>query len=288
MSAFKHNTSSKPESKPDLGQEGATITAANGLQLLQEVRSLLHFHRRLGITGYPFAPQFDAFLRKKTETAPVVAGKGAVQQEAERQRDVAPSPVTKDEALGQLVRITDEIATCNRCPLANQRVAFSVGFGSAQPDLLVIGDWSTRQGEQQENLQFGPEEDAMLQKMMEAIGLQASQLYVTNCLKCIPQNPDTVDLQWAESCFFHLGRQVELLRPKVLLAMGDMATQVLLKTTQPLIRLRGRFYSYRLADGRSIELMPTLHPRFLLQYSEMKRAVWEDLQQVRRCLASTV
>lgn len=127
----------------------------------------------------------------------------------------------------------------------------------------------------------------MLWKMMQAIKLSQGEVYVTNLIKCRIAGAGKPDSAMAASCFSYLTREIVSLRPRIICAMGDMAAQHLLGRTEPLVRLRGAFHSYRYAEDGELPVIVTFHPRFLLANAEMKKAAWQDLQQIQRRLASS-
>ena len=131
---------------------------------------------------------------------------------------------------------------------------------------------------------WGSEEDTLFWKMMAAIGLDPDSVYVSNCVKCCQPAALPPDSEAEQHCFSFLEQELLAIQPSLICAMGDMATRLLLRSQTPLIRLRGRFHPYRYPDGSRGLVMPTFHPRFLLEHEEMKRATWEDLQTIQRRL----
>ena len=109
------------------------------------------------------------------------------------------------------------------------------------------------------------------------------EVYVCNMVKCVPADGQP-DKECARRCFFHLKREIAALRPAYILAMGESPAALLTGSSAPMVRLRGRFYSYAGAGNAPVRIMPTFHPRFLLQHAEMKQMVWQDLQMVQRQL----
>jgi len=109
---------------------------------------------------------------------------------------------------------------------------------------------------------------------------------VTNTIKCCPQTAQQPDRESEQHCLAHLRREIELLRPRIICAMGEVAARAVLGSSEPVLRLRGRFHPYKYSGdaGESTQVMVTFHPRFLLQYGDMKKAAWKDLQMVQRQL----
>jgi DNA polymerase len=150
---------------------------------------------------------------------------------------------------------------------------------------MVVGDWPVAGQGSTPSLLMGPEEDVMLEKMMAAIGLSPEQYCVTNVLKCCPAAGQEVAPAWGQTCASFLQREIGIIRPAIICAMGEIAARALLGGAEPLLRLRGRFTPCRYQDDPPIPVMPTFHPRFLLANPEMKMAAWKDLQAVQRRLA---
>ncbi|HDO31417.1 MAG TPA: hypothetical protein ENG79_10265, partial [Desulfobacteraceae bacterium] len=180
-----------------------------------------------------------------------------------------------------------EAASCSFCPLAAGRLGTVPGSGGESSALMVVGDWSLQEKDHfSPATVFGLDDDALLTRMMAAIGFQPGDIYVTNCVKCCPPpgRPDP-DRACLDACFSFLEREIAAVRPRLICAMGDMAARMLLGREEPLVRLRGRFYQFRYQAGPPVAVMPTFHPRFLRRHEEMKKGTWLDLQAIRRHLA---
>jgi len=239
--------------------------------LTHQVRDLLRFHQSMGIEAYPESEGLTNFLQKKFQP-PLPRARNKIE---------APTGATPQPAFPSFKAIKQEIIDCKACMLAEKRHGQVVGAGAKSPKLMVVGDWSRQNGSFSEDFFFGPEEDVMLWRMMEAIGLTRDEVYVTNVIKCCPAGviPEPT---CAGLCFAHLSREIAALKPGIVMAMGEMATALLLGISTPLVRLRGRFHPYRYQDSAPARVMPTFHPRFLLANPEMKKMVWQDLQTVQR------
>jgi len=119
----------------------------------------------------------------------------------------------------------------------------------------------------------------LLTKIIEAIGLTRDDVYIANVIKCRPPENRNPEPDEVETCEPFLSRQIEAIRPRVIVALGSFAAKALLKTQDPISRLRGRIYDYRGA-----KLVPTFHPAFLLRSPDRKRDTWEDMKRVRALL----
>ncbi|WP_457574099.1 uracil-DNA glycosylase [Desulfolithobacter sp.] len=254
------------------------LSPRNATLLLGEVRSLLRFHRQLGISRYPASNALRSFLcrdRRSVVSCPAPDCSGKLPDR------VLPEPLP--EAGPLLVQLEAELARCTRCSLAKERQGVVPGQGSHRPRLVVVGDWSVQRGTFEAGLIWGQDEDAMFWKMMAAIGLDRETVYVTNTVKCCPGKAE-VSPACEQTCRTWLERELAALSPRVICGMGESAVRVLLDSRAPLVRLRGRFHRYRLARNQNTRIMPTFHPRFLLRHPEMKKAAWLDLQAIQRCL----
>ena len=289
----------------DRGAAGRIDPAALAL-LTAQVRNLLAFHQEMGLSAYPAAPELRQFLSRsqsrvqgRQRQAPSFSGAQrkeeaslhgpARQQERRQEREQFEKPVrpqsgppTAETVREQLRILHQEVAQCRQCSsgTAARPVA---GQGNPRPRLLVLGDCFLGTS-RAKGLIWGKEEDAMLWRMMQAIGLDRDAVYVTNALKCPQPVPVQAGSPTEQSCFSHVVKEVQIIRPPLICAMGDTATRALLNSKAPLVRLRGKFHTYKYPQGGTAKVMATFHPRLLLQHPEMKQATWRDLQAVQRLL----
>jgi DNA polymerase len=170
-------------------------------------------------------------------------------------------------------------ADCSRCKLhalGRRQVVFGVGNPSA--DLMFVGE-APGADEDLQGEPFVGRAGQLLTKIIESIGLTRDAVYIANVIKCRPPGNRNPEPDEVERCEPFLFRQIDAIKPKVIVALGKFAAQSLLKTTDPITRLRGREYTYRDAI-----LMPTYHPAYLLRNPSAKRDVWEDMKRVRAIL----
>ena len=177
--------------------------------------------------------------------------------------------------------LREEVKNCNKCILSETRTNVVFGEGNTSPDVVIIGEAPGRD----EDLQGKPfvgRAGQLLSKIIQAMGFNREDVYIANILKCRPpdnRNPLPNEIKLCEP---YLIRQLEILRPRVIIALGTFAAQTLLKTEEPIGRLRGKMHLYQ-----QIPLMPTYHPAFLLRSPGKKRDVWQDIQQVMVLLSSS-
>ena len=175
-----------------------------------------------------------------------------------------------------LEEIREEIGDCRRCKLWEGRTNIVFGVGNPKADLMFVGE-APGIDEDAQGIPFVGRAGRLLTKIIEAIDLKRDQVYIANILKCRP--PDNRDPQADEvaTCQGFLFKQIEVIQPKVIVALGKYAAQTLLDTQAPISRIRGKFFDYR---GGTL-LIPTFHPSYLLRNPSAKREVWEDMKMVR-------
>jgi len=194
-------------------------------------------------------------------------------------------PATRgDNASGEseasLVAIREDIGDCTRCKLhglGRKQIVFGVGNPNA--DLMFVGE-APGADEDAQGEPFVGRAGQLLTKIIEAIQLTRQDVYIANVLKCRPPNNRAPEPDEVATCEPFLWRQVDAIRPKVIVALGAHAAHALLKTDAPISRLRGQVHDIR----GGIKLVPTFHPAFLLRSPDRKRDVWEDMKKVRALL----
>jgi uracil-DNA glycosylase family 4 len=209
---------------------------------LGDLAATLRFHRDLGVTSVPLSGQF---LLSPAEALRA--------QEAQLQG-------------------------CRRCKLCEGRRTIVFGSGNPQAELVVIGE-GPGADEDAQGLPFVGRAGQLLTRMLDSVQLTREEVYITNTVLCRPpgnRNPEPDELA---SCAPFLADKLAVIQPKVILALGSVATQALLRTREPIGKLRGRTHPY----GAAI-LVPTFHPAFLLRNpgQDYKRMAWDDLKLAKR------
>jgi len=253
-------------------------------EILHQLRSLLYYHQLTDLGGYPRSSELDAFLNseylsEKFKRATVEKRLG------ETVTDSSPksSPILPNDAIEE---IAEEVRVCRSCDLCQDRVASVPGSGGYQVRLLIVGGWLTASNQEgiDNSCVFGTDEDQMLLRMLNAIHFPEKETFVTNVIKCGITQSVQPKKENVEICVSYLYRQISAILPDVICSMGLIATRALLQSSKPLSQLRGRFHDYRKGDGKTIAIMPTYHPSFLLKNPEMKAATWSDLQLIEKKL----
>jgi uracil-DNA glycosylase len=176
--------------------------------------------------------------------------------------------------------IRADLGDCRRCKLAFGRQNIVFGSGSPNAELMFVGE-APGADEDQQGLPFVGRAGQLLTKIIEAIGMRREEVYICNILKCRPSGNRNPEPDEISACEPFLLRQIASVKPKVICALGTFGAQTLLRTKEPISRLRGYFIDYR--GGK---LMATFHPAYLLRNPNEKRKVWEDVQKIRDYLRS--
>lgn len=175
----------------------------------------------------------------------------------------------------ELAALGEEASRCVACKLSAGRK--SVVFGSGNPDaeLMFIGEGPGAE-EDKQGLPFVGRAGELLTRMIVAMEMRREDVYIANIVKCRPPGNRDPEADEVAACRSFLERQIELVRPRVLCALGRIAAQALLGVDTPIGRLRGQWY-----EKSGVALMVTYHPAALLRNPDLKRPTWDDLQQVR-------
>jgi DNA polymerase len=178
---------------------------------------------------------------------------------------------------------------CTKCELHAKRKQTVFGVGCARPSIVFVGE-GPGADEDQQGIPFVGRAGQLLTRMIAAMTLTRDQVYIANVVKCRPPGNRTPTDDEARTCLPYLYRQLAILRPQVIVALGRPAAQALLQSTTPIGRLRGEFHDFPPPGLQHLglptaRLMPTFHPAYLLRSPGEKAKVWEDLKQVMRFLA---
>jgi DNA polymerase len=235
----------------------------------EDVKSHLEFFEELGIDGVRLEPEWRMRREPAERIEPI--------EPTERVPSEPIEPAEPFEPKIALRVIREELgAHCSRCKLhtlGRTQVVFGVGNPSA--DLMFVGE-APGADEDIQGEPFVGRAGQLLTKIIEAIGLRREDVYIANVIKCRPPGNRNPEPDEVEQCEPFLFRQIDTVKPKVIVALGKFAAQCLLRTNAPITRIRGREFKYRDAI-----LIPTYHPAYLLRTPSAKREVWEDMKRVR-------
>ena len=181
--------------------------------------------------------------------------------------------IDSETALKELSAVVEG---CTKCALASTRTNVVFGQGNPHAKLMFIGE-APGADEDAQGLAFVGRAGQLLTKIIEAINLTRDDVFICNILKCRPPGNRTPTSIEIECCIPYLMKQLEIIRPSIICALGNSSAQTLLQTKSPMNRMRGRFHDYN-----GILFMPTYHPAALLRNPEYKRPVWEDVQLIQK------
>lgn len=248
--------------------------------IIQDIHRLTTFHGDLGLEYQQSTGLHQLFEKQPSprtqQGAPYAQPTSPTRPQAKKK-----APAKKATPPAIIISKTDInnckqlISECNSCP-HKKPPKFGIGTTN-QPFILIICDRnSTDPSRPMEEA-----EESLLGKMLQAIKIKPSQVFVTNLIKCNVGNPPPqTTLEMATNCLSHTAQQIRLMQPHLICTMGQLSSQLMLNSKNQLMALRGHFHTYM-----DIPLMATYHPAQLLALPELKKATWFDLQLMQRRLA---
>ncbi|HEY6253689.1 MAG TPA: uracil-DNA glycosylase [Candidatus Angelobacter sp.] len=186
-------------------------------------------------------------------------------------------PVIQDKSAA-LTAIREDIGDCTRCRLHKGRKNIVFGVGNINPDIMFVGE-GPGADEDEQGEPFVGRAGQLLNNMISAMGLKREQVYIANVVRCRPPGNRTPERDECDTCGPFLLRQIEVIQPKVIVALGAVAAKYLLAINDSMANLRGRWY-----DLKSSKLAVTYHPAYLLRDPRQKKEAWKDLQMVMKYL----
>ena len=175
---------------------------------------------------------------------------------------------------GALKALQDEIGDCQRCRLSKGRRNIVFGEGNPDAEIMFIGEGPGRE----EDIQARPfvgDAGKVLTNLIRKMGLKRDEVYIANIVKCRPPNNRDPEEDEKATCSPFLEKQIEIMKPRIIMALGRIAAHTLTGSTIPITKLRGKFFTYK-----DIPLMPTFHPAYLIRNPKDKWLTWEDAQKV--------
>jgi DNA polymerase len=255
-------------------------------QLVASLRAYLEWHDEAGSSGFPRAPRppaaaFPTAAPPATANAPPPDA-ALTQAQLGAPAPTTPAPAPAPEPRERLRVLAQEVAGCTRCSLSSTRTNTVFSRGSPDASLCFIGE-APGADEDAQGLPFVGRAGQLLDRMIQAMGLSPERdVYICNILKCRPPGNRRPEPEEMATCIPYLHEQIALVRPRVIVALGNTAVGALLDTKLGITKLRGQWKLYR---GHTL-VMPTYHPSYLLrpspQQGEAKRQAWQDLQLVMK------
>ena len=267
-------------------------------ELLEESREYAKYSRELGIETVTFSELVEP-ATAEIETAPVVnspslsraapvpAATASARSQTTRPKtepgdllfnDLLPAEPSLPPANETLQDIWLDIGDCTRCGLCAGRMQVVNTNGNAQARLMFVGE-APGADEDAQGKPFVGRAGQLLTKMIEAMGMKREDVIIGNVNRCRPPGNRQPTLEEAAICRPFLFREISVIKPEVIVVMGNTALRNLLEVREGITRVRGRFQ-----DFRGIKVMPTFHPAYLLRDPSKKRETWEDLQKVMEYL----
>jgi len=192
-----------------------------------------------------------------------------------RGAEVIPEQTMVTSPTMDLESFNQQINSCQSCPLGATRTKFVFGAGNPHADLMFVGE-APGEREDLEGIPFVGRAGKLLDDILQAINLSRDEVYIANVLKCRPpknRDPKPAEI---EQCEPYLLQQIELIKPKLLVALGRISATTLLRTKDSLTAMRGQIFDYHGTD-----MLVTYHPAALLRNPNWKRPAWEDFKQIR-------
>ncbi len=252
---------------------GDVTSQGDRAALAAAVRARVEYDRELGVLGYPQRPPAVAPPPAGASTS----GPDPIRAVAATETDLFAAPGLA--RAGSLEAVRTELGDCTRCKLAGHRTQIVFGVGNPKARLVFVGEAPGRDEDLQGEPFVGRAGQLLTEIITRGMKLKRDDVYICNVIKCRPPENRNPEPDEVASCEPFLLRQLELIGPEVIVALGKFAVQTLLREKTPITKLRGRWYDYH-----GIRLMPTFHPAYLLRNPAEKRVVWEDIQKVMRVL----
>lgn len=198
-------------------------------------------------------------------------------------RETSPSPLRTGSGSDGLAAIAQRIRACRACRLCETRTNTVPGQGNPRPDLMFVGE-GPGADEDEQGLAFVGRAGQLLTKIIEAMGFTREDVFIGNIVKCRPPDNRVPEPDEMATCIPYLKEQIALLKPKVIVCLGATAVKGLFGDKVPgITKLRGTWMNFE-----GIEVMPTLHPAYLLRNPPAKKDVWTDMQAVVKRLGRTL
>jgi uracil-DNA glycosylase family 4 len=250
-------------------------------QLKRALADRIRYYNELGIYDF-YRRDIRELTESQTQERDPLPKTRAVAAVSELEETIAksrpaPSNLVQIDPVQGLIAIREDIGDCTRCRLAKQgRKQIVFGVGNPRADLMFIGE-APGADEDMKGEPFVGRAGQLLNNMIKAMGLTREEIYIANIIKCRPPGNRTPERDECETCSPFLMRQIGVIQPKALVALGAVAAKTLLAINAPMTELRGKWY-----DFRGTKLAVTYHPAFLLRDPRQKKEAWKDLQMVMK------
>src|SRR5215469_4059056 len=241
-------------------------------QTKKQLAARVDYYREMGIYDFYRQPVVEA--EQAEEPVPVMSAGPA------SSLFDSPLPVIQDKPAA-LKAIMEDIGDCTRCRLHKGRKNIVFGVGNVNADIMFVGE-GPGADEDEQGEPFVGRAGQLLNNMIAAMGLKRSDVYIANVVKCRPPGNRTPEKDECDTCLPFLMQQIDVIQPKVIVALGAVAAKNLLAMNDSMANLRGRWYEFK-----GSKLVVTYHPAYLLRDPRQKKEAWKDLQMVMKYLGLT-
>ncbi|UCF86706.1 MAG: uracil-DNA glycosylase [Nitrospiraceae bacterium] len=239
-------------------------------EIKNDLKRVLEFYQSLGFDRLPIEIEKDS-EESKTETT-----------DNRKEREVKKAPCAADikrntgagEKAKALKAVRAEIGDCKRCRLSKGRKNIVFGEGASDAELMFIGEGPGRE-EDIQGRPFVGDAGKVLTNLILKMGLKREEVYIANIVKCRPPMNRDPESDEIKTCSPFLEQQIDIIQPRVIVALGRIAAQRMIGSMIPISKLRGKFY-----DFKGIPVMPTFHPAYLIRNPKDKWLTWDDAQKV--------
>jgi len=248
---------------------------AEVVSLLKGLSDKVDLERKLGVNYLQLDPVIKNTMSYEEDIIYQYPTPESVCDSVDTYNEEAKVELSKSEKIAALKKLEEHVKECTKCELCKNRTNVVFGVGNPDADLMFVGEapgyYEDVQGEP-----FVGKAGQLLTKIIESIGMKRGDVYIANILKCRPPDNRNPSANEIVMCSPHLIRQIEIIRPKIICALGTFAAQTLLDTKETIGKLRGRFFEYQ-----STKFLATYHPAYLLRNPDDKKKVWADIKKVR-------
>ena len=255
-----------------------------------QLQARVQYYRDLGIYDFYRRERSTTTATELADEIPAGQSQENLQSEDSLTRKTQPRTAPADSTMS-LKTLRDDIGDCKLCRLAKGRTNLVFGSGNPNADIMFIGE-APGADEDIQGLPFVGRAGQLLTNMINAMGLKRDDVYIANIIKCRPPGNRTPERDECETCSPFLMRQIAIIRPKVIVALGAVAAKTLLAINAPMSDLRGRWYEFTpqlpkdapeaATPLEPVKLAVTYHPAFLLRDPRQKKEAWKDLQMVMK------
>ncbi len=254
--------------------------------IFASLRDYLEQIREEGLEGLPATPAKPPVAPRESRA---IAAESPTAAESPAIAPSAPTSIELFSAYPGLEKTADLgalrefIGDCQRCKLAPTRINLVFGVGNPSAELMFVGEGPGAEEDARGEPFVGRAGQLLTDIIERGMGLSRAEVYICNVVKCRPPENRNPESDEVSACEPFLIRQIDLVRPRVIVGLGTFAVQALLKVKTPISRLRGTW-----SQVRGIRMMPTFHPAYLLRNPAEKRTVWADIQEVMKVLGRQI